>query len=303
MTTIEELKACLEQNKSIDELIVLKYDKESFLADHYLHHLTKSKEVEYLNDLTIFSKKYKNLFGEEQKALRVYRCDNLGYIDEGNILKEANLIIVCNKFANKKIETFFQPYTIYLPKLEAWQIKDYVYSIAQGTNEKGLDRLLDLCKNDLYRLQQELDKISIFNEKERKFIFEDFINDKVFNDLSTYNIFNFTNAISKKDLNTIANVYKEKDKCDITEMNLLVILCQSFRNTILVQLNSNPNEQNTGLSSKQIWAIKNNNCGFYSKTQLLKIYEFLTHIDAKIKLGEMPMDILIDYLMIHILSI
>ena len=31
MTTIEELKACLEQNKSIDELIVLKYDKESYL--------------------------------------------------------------------------------------------------------------------------------------------------------------------------------------------------------------------------------------------------------------------------------
>ena len=298
--TIELFKQLVEQKQDISDLVVLKYDKDPFLADHYLQRILRYSEYEFISELTPFLKKSNNIFGEAQDILYIHRCDSLNEIATPALLNR-KILIICKSFASKDVENSFGEHVIQLPKLEDWQIKDFAYSLIKGVPEEQIDRLLSLCKNDYYRLEQELSKISIFEEPGRKFLFEDFVRDGALSDLSTYNIFNFTNAISRKDINTIASVYKEKDYCDITEMNLLVILCQAFRNTILVQTANNPTEQSIGISNKQIWAVRNNNCGFYDNKELTKIYEFLTGIDYKIKNGEMPMEILIDYLMVKIL--
>ena len=70
----------------------------------------------------------------------------------------------------------------------------------------------------------------------------------------------------------------------------------------MVQLNSNPTPENTGLDGKQLYAIKKIP-RVYSATQLVDIYTMLLDVDRQIKSGELPTDILIDYLITKILSI
>jgi DNA polymerase III delta subunit len=181
-------------------------------------------------------------------------------------------------------------------------LKDYVYSITEGVAHKDLDWLMQLCGTNYARLQQELDKVSLFREDERRYLFDDLIRDGAVDDLSSYSIFNFTNAITSKDLTAIKSVYKELSRMDVNEFGLLTILLKNFKNIIMVQLNANPTPENTGLDGKQLYAIKKIP-RVYSATQLVDIYTMLLDIDRQIKSGELPTDILIDYLVTKILSV
>ena len=139
---------------------------------------------------------------------------------EPRIARLTNLIIVVSKFSDKAIEKQFEKYVVTVPKIEGWMLKDYVYSITEGVAHKDLDWLMQLCGTNYARLQQELDKVSLFREDERRYLFDDLIRDGAVDDLSSYSIFNFTNAITSKDLTAIKSVYKELSRMDVNEFGL-----------------------------------------------------------------------------------
>ena len=151
-------------------------------------------------------------------------------------------------------------------------------------------------------MEQELDKISLFTENERKYLIKEMRRDGTFDDLSTYSIFNFSNAITHKDVGAVKSVYKEINRIDISDFGLLALLLKGFRNILMVQLNPNPTTANTGIESKQLYAIKKIP-KVYTPDQILEIFSFLSDIDRRIKSGELPTDILIDYMVVKILSI
>ena len=66
-------------------------------------------------------------------------------------------------------------------------------------------------------------------------------------------------------------------------------------------MQSNPNPENTGLSSKQIWAI-NKLPRVWSTNQLIDIMTLLTGMDYKLKTGAIPVNIIRDYLVVNLLS-
>ena len=103
-------------------------------------------------------------------------------------------------------------------------------------------------------------------------------------------------------MDEILSVYRELDRVDVNEFGLLTILVKNFRNLIMVQLNSNPTPESTGMSSGQLYAIKKLPKVF-SPQQLVKIYDILLDVDRQIKNGELPAEIVIDYMLIKILSV
>ena len=218
-----------------------------------------------------------------------------------NIARTTNLIVVVTKFKDKETEKMLSDYIVTMPKLEDWQIKDYVYSICEGVNSKDLDWLLSLCGKNIWRLQQEIDKFSLFNVDERKYLFDSFVRDGAMDDLSSYNIFNFTNAIASKDFGTVRSIYKEIERADITDFYLLTVLLKNFRNIIMVQMNSNPTPESTGMTSGQLYAIKKIP-RVYNPDQLVKIFTLLCDIDRQVKEGELPAPLVVDYLTLKILS-
>ena len=305
--TIQELKFQIESGKVTDELIILKDSENNFISNQYIKAIAKAKKqkinyVDSIDELLADSSSLFSMFQEKDDAsLNVLKSEVFIWVDP-HIARLTNLIIVVSKFSDKTIEKQFEQYIVTVPKIESWMLKDYVYSVTEGVAHKDLDWLIQLCGTNYARLQQELDKVSLFREDERRYLFDDLVRDGAVDDLSSYSIFNFTNAITSKDLTAIKSVYKELSRMDVNEFGLLTILLKNFKNIIMVQMNSNPTPETTGLDGKQLYAIKKIP-RVYSAAQLVAIYTLLLDVDRQIKSGELPTEILIDYLVTKILSI
>lgn len=304
--TLQELKIAIETNNIPDDLIIFKNSESSFIASQYSRMIAikKNLEISYIEDLKGIIQDYSSIFTEVNletpSNLNVYRTDILKHIPS-TLTQFSNLIIITNKIEDKEMESLLSSHIINVPKLEEWQWKDYVYSLCEGVDTQHLDWLLNICK-DKDRLDNEVQKVAIFNPLERKYLFEDLMRDGLLDDLSSYNIFNIVNAICKKDINTLTYLMKEISNIDVNEFGLLTLLLKNFKNLISVQLAFNPTPESTGIDNKQLYALKKMP-RVYSQDQLIAIYSFLCDIDKRVKSGELPTEIMIDYLITKILTI
>ena len=299
--TLEELKTIIESNNIPEQLVVFKLTDNDFIPNQYINFIGKSFEVEIKESYSELVNNNVDIFSTgTNNSLKVLRVDNFDCEDEG-IKNAKNTFIICNKI-NKKSQELFNDYIITVPKLEDWQIKDYAYSVGQGINEQNLDKLIHLCNGNIYRLEQELQRITLFPENQREYYFNSFINDGVFNDLSNYTIFSFSNALVKKDIKSLFEAYKDIKYIDVEPIGLLILMIDSIKKIIDVQLSVNSSPETLNMKPNQYWAVRHS-CGFYTKEQLMHIFSFLTELDKKIKLGEMPIDHLVDYIIIKMLGV
>lgn len=299
---IQKLKQNIEEENVQIGFWIFQYTDNSFLPHQYIHEIRKilNKDVQILDDLNVLVSPQKNIFGNTDASdlirLFVTECfesDN-PYLEEEN-----NLIVVCKKVTNEEL---FKDSIIKFPKLEQWQIKDYVYSIADGVPEEKLDLLIQICKGDIFRISSEASKLSLFTEQERMHVFDSFLEDGVFDDLSEHNIFDFSNAILKKDIVSLAALYKEIEKIDVEPLGLVTILYNNLKSIISIQFDPSITPEILNISPKKFWAIKKYSCGYYTKEQLIQSFYLITDIDRKLKSGEITVDLIVDYIVCHMLS-
>ena len=299
---IKDLKQLIE-NKSIKVgFMIFKYLDNDFLPLQYLHEIKKilNCEIQFIDNIKDILNSSNFFFDDSNNNLNVLCCDTFSD-NISNLVNQNNLIVICKKLA-KECENIFKDNIIEFPKLEDWQIKDYVYSLAEGVPEKELDKLINICNKNIYRIDKELKKIKIFNEQERKYTYAKFVDDGIFDDLSEHNIFDFCNAIFKKDIQSLSKLYAELNKIDVEPLGLVKLLYDNLKVIISIQLDPNTTAESIGISSNRFWAIKKNNCGFYTKEQLLLMFYLVTDIDRKLKTGQISIDIIIDYIITHIFS-
>lgn len=299
---IEELKNLIEQNNYRGEPFIFnEVNNCDFIVHQYVHDLILKNNFQLVNVKNISEIPFNTnnfLSVIEDNYFYIYYTDK---VDElRNIVTFKNCCII---YTGKKLKDVLdiEEYIINIPKIEKWQIKDYVYSRGSGVDNKDLDYLLELTDFDLWRLEKELDKIEIFDEQYRKEIFKQFIKNGVFDDLTTYNTFNFTDAIVKRQKVKAFEIYNKLQEIGINYMGVITLLYNNFRNIIKIQLSPNPTPENTDIKTNQFWAIKKNNIGYYHKDELMHIFDLLTKIDKQIKTGEIEVDKSIEYLLVNIL--
>lgn len=292
MTKLEELKNSILNKTLTDDVIVFLIKDNDFICNQYIKEISniKKKPVEYISTLVSSSL----FFDDVSTSISVYRCDELSSIPN-NFFDRKNLFIITKKVSVDVGDNLYE-----VPKMEDWQIKDYVYSLLDNINQNKLNDLIDKCKN-IYRLDSEISKLTLFNPIERPALYDIFLEDGVFNDLSKFSIFDLTNAILKKDKNKIISVYKEKSCIDIEPIGFTTILINSFRDVISVQFDPRVTAEDLGVAKNKFWAIKYN-CGFYSQKELLEIFKMLCSIDFLLKTGKLDASLIIDYVIINILK-
>lgn len=303
MLTIEELKKSIENKSFKMQFMIFKYSDNDFLPMQYIHHIRGilDCDVEFVEKL-LNSKRKIDIFSTDDKvySLKILCCDSFIF-DNKNLQELDDTIVVCKKI-DKSVLEFCSDYVIEFPKLENWHIKDYAYSLGSGIDKAKLDTLIDICNNDIYRLDKELKKISIFDERFRENMFNSFIDDGIFDDMSKFKIFDITNAIIKKDVKTLFDIYQELDSIDCEPVGLVTILYNNFKNILAIQFNQKASPESLGIDAKKFYAIKKYNCGFYTRSQLVNILQMLMDIDYKLKSGLLPADLIIDYVITKIFS-
>lgn len=300
MLDLNEVKTDLENNKDIDQFLIFYYeDTTDYIPVQYAKALARirNSEILYVNELDEINSS-PDPFSEPTSNLYVYKTDSLERIPAKYL--QNNLIIITPKLL-KDVEKEYDEYILRIPKLEEWQIVDYIKTVSPGLTQDEMEWLVRTYKSNMYRVELEVDKLKPFSESARQYIFEDFYVDHVFETLSEYGIFDFTNAIQGKDLQTISNILSDINHIDIEPTGLITLLCANFKKLIKVWLNKNPTPENTGLKSNQIWAI-NRLSRTYTKEQLVKVFELVSDMERRLKTGEMPEELIIDYLTVKILS-
>ena len=298
---IEALKTSIE-NASIKDPFIIFVGNETFLCKQYYKAISQcvNKPLEYIDDLERFKNKQKDIFGaKKSNTLQIAYIEILD-IPASFLIHETNLIIICKKVA-KNLEEAYNDYIINIPKLEAWHIKDYVYSVMEGVSHTLLDWFITVCNNNIDRIQNEIDKLIGFPVEYRQAVFEDMIEEGAFADISDKTIFDFSNALQKKDLETLKDLYEDIDAMDVEDLGLVTILHKNFLKLLAVWTNKTPTPENTGLSTKQIWAIKNLP-KVWTLQQLLEIICFLSNIDFNLKTGLFGNIPLRDYVICKVLT-
>ena len=274
---LEEYKEQLEKNELKSNIFIFKCkdkNSSSFLFHQYLNKYISSNgmSIENIEDI---SELYDN-------SLFSVSIDKI----------TSNLWIKCSKVSKKINDNI----VIELPKLEEWHIKDYINFNLPSAGDNLKEKLFLNYKANPFRLELEIEKIKCFDS------YED-LEDQLFVDSTEYTVFDISNSLLRRDFNGLEKIKYNLNVIDVDPFGLLAILLKNFRYVIDIQLAKNSTPEYVGVSSKQFWAIKNYSCGHYTKDELVYIYKLLLSIDNKIKSGDIPINMVIDYIICKILLI
>lgn len=295
---IVKLKNMVE-NKSLSDMLLVFICDNEFLYNQYISEIAKFKNLQ-INYITSLDDSNDLFNVTANHVLDIYKVNKLK-CDSDKILTRKNLIIIAKEFEDSTTEQIFDRVTVRFPKLEDWCVKDYLYSNLPSLDNNQKDWLFDICKHDIYRVKQEIDRLNIFKQNQQKQLFEQFKCDNIYEDLIEFSIFEFTNAIIKKDIPKLSKILEHLKNCDIEPLGVVTVLFKNFRNIILVQLSNNATPQSTGLTPAQFSAIRYNCLNYYDNDNLIEIFEFITEIEEKLKNGSLPQEYILDYILVNIL--
>jgi len=291
---VKVLKEKIKKNNLDDSPLILIYQDIPFICYQYVNQICKNKHLEKLSidklsDITSDDE----LFDTERSFLYVYEIDKL----EISIPEDMkNLIVVCKQMLNNiSIEC------VKIDKLLNWQIEDYVKVRVPGLTEAQAKWLCDISKYNIYRLEKECDKLSIFNKEMQQAIFNQMNEENAYCDLNNLTIFNFITAVVNKDFQTINEVLENINYIDVEATGVGTLLLRQFKTLIDVVFSSSWNTT-LSCSEKQFYYFKHNMMGLYTKEQLIDIYQFLTELDYKLKSGYVANDNLTDYILTNVLK-
>lgn len=272
---IEELKKQINNKELELNFRLFQYEDNSFLCYQYVDSITKLFNLEkiYIDSLSDYPVNTNTVinFTNNTSYLYILNIDKFNEIHiDTNLYK--NLIII-----TKSIKYFdnFKLYITNFPKLEKWHIFEYIKSTCPQLNQDQVTKIYNYSLGNIYKIENELSKLKLFDKEKYNLILQDQFN-------NSFNIFKLSDAIIKKDLTNIKNVYLYK--YDINSIALLSILIKNFRNIIQIQMNPRVTASQLNINYGQFLAIKNN-INYYTNEQLINIIYFLNNIDKDLKLG------------------
>jgi hypothetical protein len=275
------------------QMYALVYDDNNSIILQYVNHIAQSTNnpITYLNELDDLQD-LMSLGDYDDGGIYVLQLDKLTDKIPRSFYKLFCFIICKEVTNNDDLET------IKFPKVETWQMLDYARVSLKGVNERKIEWLVNLLGNNQLRLENEINKITIFPMNERDAIFDLINNDGGYDDITNLTMFNLVTAISKKSKQEIIDVLEAIKLIDIEPMGLVTSLLKQFKLAIDVKMGTKDYKV-LNISQKQYIAIKKYNP--YTSTELVKAYKLLTNVDYELKIGLLPNEYIVDYVICNIL--
>ena len=291
--TLPEVKQYLTDNQNIDKMLIFKCEDTDFIGMQYTKKLAEIRNAEIINVESLEDIPTSNPFIEEN-LIYLYRCESFD-----KIIEENKQLIIITKKLSKDVLKELSDYIIIVPKLENWMTEDFIKLNCSGLDNEMVSWFVANYDNDIYKILLEIDKLKVFPPDTRKYLFEEFYNNGVFDSPDKNNAFALSSALQSKDKNSLIQLLSKNN--EIEPISAMSLIQSNLKKLCKVWLNKAPNPDNTGLKSNQIWAI-NNLPRTYTKEQLVKAFEIVSGLDRKIKSGEFPIELTIDYIVVKLMG-
>lgn len=305
MISLDELKHSIEDDTlTIDLLVFVCKDKQTWLADQYINWICDQNGYKHnlIDSLTEVNKNSAvALIGDFKKDLNIIRTDVFKENYDFDLVE--NTIIVCEKI-DKKLSTKLEQYIVEVPKLTDWQVKDYIKQVQCPTlSPEATDWLYTVTNGNVYAIDNELDKVNLFDPKLANEVLLKLKNDKN-SHLYGLNTFKFVDALINNDRLILTDMMAHRTLWDSDPIFILTLMVNKLKQLILIKGNSGVLPTDLKLTSKQIWALKN----FYRNVDLERMekqLKFLSSINLRLNLGQLDYGnskILLDYIVCNLIS-
>lgn len=309
MKNLAELKKAIQNKNLEDSLLVFSYKDTPFIAYQYANAIADFKELRLATEEdfdTKFLDFQNSMFDfSDIDCLRLFVVDKFSTKLTKELTEIKNAVVICKDVEEKTLK-LLKEHELYfeIPKLQEWQIVDYMRMMCPGLNESKIKWLCNIANNDIYRLHNEMKKISCFDKERQDDVFDMIDADDGYNDLSELTIFNLSNAICARDYREVDRILREIDNIDVEAVGLITILRRQFKMILNIQLDASATAEKLNMKPVQFNIIKNKNCNKYTSDKLKSVYEFLNDFDFKLKSGALDIskDKLIDYILCEVLS-
>lgn len=289
-------------NKTLDrKFLVFECKDNFFIAKQYVERIAQNRglSITYIDNLDECDYADSFLFdGLDTGKLYVYQTDKFEDLTHDNFDKFLDTIVLCKSVEGSVgLILEINNCCVEFPKAEEWQVMDYMIAKCPGVPTEKLHWLYEITKGDIYRINNELDKLDVFEKSEQNKVFDLINKEYGYSDLNPLTIFNLSNAFVKKDTETIKTILAEISNIDIEGTGLVTLLIRNIRNLVFVKMKQSIKPEDIGVTEKQLKGISYS-ARNYTSEQLIKLYHFLTEIDYKLKCGDLSLsnDRIVDYI-------
>lgn len=282
---IKELKSKIKDKCLTNDMLVFQYTDNKWLVNNYIQGIAsvRNQEIVHIDSLNNLNNLY-----DDNNYLYVYEVDEF---EQDDYVKFNNLIVV-----TKKTNSFN---AVVFPKLETWQIQDYLKLRLNGLSKEEFDCISNLIQQDIYLATNESSKLAIFPDATQSNIFDLLQKEGNYDYLKTFNAFELSNTIIKKDPTKLQEILN--NGLNIEPMALIGILLPQYRKLIKVKMGNNVTAESLNMNPKAFSALTYY-ASKYSCNELVNTYEFLTSIDYRVKEGLLDMDknSLLNYIIVNL---
>lgn len=285
--TLVELKNSIANKIAPTDFMVFVTKDNSFLASQYINAVGDLFDNGIRKISSIYEPQQSSLalLTVPENTLNVMKVETFDERAEDYTQFE-NTIVVCEQI-DKSIIKSLEEHIIKFPKLEEWQILDYAKIICPAVEESDLLWLIQVAENNIERIVNELEKVSLFAEEDQKAIFASIRFDPQ-TDLVKTDLFTIVNALVEGDLTVLFDFVKRNGYDAIEPVILANRALTSLKNIILISQNPGITAEDCGVSSGQFRFLKYKYTSLNSKAVRHKI-KFLTNFDLDLKTSRLDM--------------
>jgi hypothetical protein len=218
-------------------------------------------------------------------------CINVLFVDTFDERAEdysqfENTIVVCEQI-DKAISKVVENFTIKLPKLEEWQILDYAKTLCPAVEEEDLLWLIRASDNNIERVINELDKVSLFDKKDQKQVFSA-IRFDTNTDLNKAAFLSVSNALTYGDMPALYSLMHSNNFYELDAVGLANNILTSLKNIIIISQNPMMSAKECGVSDKQ-WGYIRKNYNSLNINAVKQKIKFLADFDLALKTSKLDM--------------
>ncbi len=206
------------------------------------------------------------------------------------ILKQKAVTVDCNPIKDKELRKWIQ-----------FMAKQHQITV----DEEAMFLLETEFGNNLYLLQQEMEKLALFIGEQGNVTSE--VVKNVVSSTLTFNALELVDAVLKKELHTAIKIYKDLEKQKEEPIGLIALLAYQFRVIFQVKLLKQKGFANQQIQKEikvhpYVVQLAAKRSASFSEERLSAIIHELTNADIAIKSGKMDKGLAFEMLLYHIIK-
>lgn len=306
--TVQKLKELIKNQTVSDDFLILLCSQNHFLANQYVEAIANIKNARIIPIESIYEPKQSalSLVMDFENNLNVLVAETFDERAE-NYGQFTNTIVICDKI-DKKLEAAVADYLVKIPPLEDWCIKDCIKMLCPKLNQESVDWLYYTTLGDIYRITNEIDKLTLFDSAEHQVLLNELRCDPNTDLYVLGDSFALPRAIAQRNKANLLDFLEhiKTYRFDEKTGGVQGIVTNTLTKYIIAAytfLPSNVNLEAEGLRSQSYYIKKELNG--ISKDYLLKAIEFLSGINQRLVTGQLDLsdDKFIEYVICHLMGL